>query len=413
MNGTKNKSPEAAPSEHKASSKKRRLLILLLLVVVGAALFYFYRSQQVSSDRIMISGRIEGYETNIGPKIGGRVDNITVREGDLVKRDQLIVQISDDDVQAELRAREAGVEKSREQVEEAVYQLEVIKSQIGEARLKVSQSKEDSQGQIREAESNVAKFQAQLSEAEAQLAQAKADLQLAAIRKERYDFLASKLAVTKDERDQAFTTFDTNRALVKAREAGINAVERQLKAAQGQLQQAGSSRLSPQIQGAELVALEKQFLQSEHKLKQDKHEVDNAAALRDQVKANVAYLKILSPIDGVVTARAVEPGAVVVPGQTLLSLINLDTVYLRAFVPEGQIGNVRIGQKALVYLDAKPDAPFDGEVIQVDPQGSFTPENIYFKNDRVRQVFGIKIAIKQPGRFAKPGMPADAQILIH
>ncbi|MBS1995838.1 MAG: hypothetical protein JSS86_05985, partial [Cyanobacteria bacterium SZAS LIN-2] len=55
----------------------------------------------------------------------------------------------------------------------------------------------------------------------------------------------------------------------------------------------------------------------------------------------------------------------------------------------------------------------DGTVIQIDPEGSFTPENIYFKDDRVKQVFGIKIGITRPDRLAKPGMPADAEILIN
>jgi HlyD family secretion protein len=108
----------------------------------------------------------------------------------------------------------------------------------------------------------------------------------------------------------------------------------------------------------------------------------------------------------------VEPGVVAVPGQTLISVIDLSTVYLRGYVPEGQIGRVRVGQKAKVFLDSSPDKPFEGTVIQIDPEGSFTPENIYFKDDRVKQVFGIKIAIAQPDRFAKPGMPADAEIIV-
>ncbi|MBK7840072.1 MAG: efflux RND transporter periplasmic adaptor subunit [Candidatus Obscuribacter sp.] len=129
-----------------------------------------------------------------------------------------------------------------------------------------------------------------------------------------------------------------------------------------------------------------------------------------QIQANIAYLNIKSPIDGIVTARVVEPGAVVVPGQTLLSLIDLTKVYLRGYVPEGAIGRVRVGQTCQVKLDSSPDKPFEGKIIQIDPEGSFTPENIYFKDDRVKQVFGIKIGITQPDRFAKPGMPADALI---
>ncbi len=96
----------------------------------------------------------------------------------------------------------------------------------------------------------------------------------------------------------------------------------------------------------------------------------------------------------------------------MLSLINLDTVYMRGYVPEGAIGKIRVGQEAKIVLDSSPDKPFTGQISQIDPEGSFTPENIYFKDDRVKQVFGIKIRINQPDRFAKPGMPADATIML-
>lgn len=387
------------------------VLAVLLCLLIGGGIYIFFK-QTEKKHSLFVSGRIEGYETNVGPKIGGRVDFIAAREGEYVKKGQLIVQISDDDVQAQLRGAEARIRKAEEACEESRFKAESIKNQIEESRLRVSQAGEDSLGRIREAQANVARNQAQLSESEALLSQSLADLQLAFVRKQRYEFLVAKLAVTKDEYDQAVTTHETSQAVVKSRRAAVEAAKRQLAAANGQLAMARSSRLSPEIQNAEMLSLKKQLLQAEHGLKQAEHEVANATADRDHVKANIAYLRILSPIDGVITARPVEPGAVVVPGQTLLSIINLDTVYLRGYIPEQDIGNVRVGQKARVYLDAKPDKPMEGQVIQIDPEGSFTPENIYFKSDRVKQVFGIKVAIHQPGGYAKPGMPADAELIL-
>ena len=149
-----------------------------------------------------------------------------------------------------------------------------------------------------------------------------------------------------------------------------------------------------------------------HQVENAEHEVEAASAQEEEIKANIAYLKLTSPIGGVVTARPVEPGTVVGAGAKVLTLIDLDNVYLRAFLPEAQIGRVKVGDQAKVYLDSFPDKPFKGEVIEIDPIASFTPQNIYFKEDRMKQVFGIKISIKNPDRFAKPGMPADAYLLI-
>src|SRR5205823_5263103 len=107
-----------------------------------------------------------------------------------------------------------------------------------------------------------------------------------------------------------------------------------------------------------------------------------------------------------------EPGEVVMAGTAIITLVNLAEVYLRAFVPEGQIGHVRVGQPARVYLDSAPAKPIDAYVLRVDPQASFTPENTYFREDRVKQVVGVKLRLKSAVGFAKPGMPADGEILV-
>ncbi len=390
------------------------LVILLVAGILATAGFYGYKhffKAPVDDGSIKVSGRIEGYETNVGAKIGGRVDFVGFREGDLVKAGELLIKLSDDDVQAQLRGAQAKKQKAAALAEQANYQISVVDNQIEEAKLRVTQSSEDMRAQIDQADANVSAAEAKLGEAEAQLTQAQSDLQLARVRKQRYGFLASKGAVTLDENDQAATNAATAEAVVIARVSSVEAARKQLKVSKGALAQAQSTRLNPSMRKAQVGALENQLTQARYQIKSAKQEESSAQADQEQISANIAYLNVKSPITGVVTARVVEPGAVAVPGQTLISLIDLNTVYLRGYVPEGKIGRVRIGQKAKVFLDSSPDKPFEGKVIQIDPEGSFTPENIYFKDDRVKQVFGIKIAITQPDRFAKPGMPADAEIL--
>ena len=97
---------------------------------------------------------------------------------------------------------------------------------------------------------------------------------------------------------------------------------------------------------------------------------------------------------------------------TLVTLLDLGKVYLRGYVPEGEIGKVKVGQPARVYLDSAPYEPVEAEVSRIDPEASFTPENTYFRDERVKQVVGIKLVIKNPQGNAKPGMPADGEILI-
>jgi HlyD family secretion protein len=99
-------------------------------------------------------------------------------------------------------------------------------------------------------------------------------------------------------------------------------------------------------------------------------------------------------------------------GTAIITLLDLTKVYLRGFVPEGQIGEVKVGQAAHVYLDSAPHTPIDAYVSRIDPEATFTPENTYFQNDRVKQVVGIKLQLKAGFGFAKPGMPSDGDVLV-
>jgi HlyD family secretion protein len=389
-----------------------RLLIPLALIVVtvGAGLQY-WRSRP-EQGVLQVSGRLEGYETDVGAKVGGRIEFVAVREGDAVKTGEVIVRLEDDEIQAQLQAAEAGIKASQEQQIQAQIQIEVIRNQILEAQLSLQQSQGDAFGRISQAQSNVAAAEAQLAAAQAQVTQAEAEQKLARLNLDRYGQLLQEGAINQQQYDQVQTAEETAAAALLARQAAVTVAQKQVDAAQGLLVQAKTADLNPQIRQAQVDSLQRQLNQAQSSLIAAQAATDQAQAQKQQIAAQLAYLTVLSPIDGVVTARTVEPGVVVTAGKTLLTLLDLNTVYLRGFVPEGDIGKVRVGQAAHVFLDSAPDQPLSARVTAIDPQASFTPETIYFQDDRVRQVFGIKISIDQPGGFAKPGMPADAEILM-
>ena len=99
-------------------------------------------------------------------------------------------------------------------------------------------------------------------------------------------------------------------------------------------------------------------------------------------------------------------------GTAIVTLLDLSKVYLRGFVPEGQIGHVKLDQPGRIYLDSNPNQPIEAYVSRIDPEATFTPENTYFRDERVKQVVGVKLQLKGAIGLAKPGMPADGEILI-
>jgi HlyD family secretion protein len=139
--------------------------------------------------------------------------------------------------------------------------------------------------------------------------------------------------------------------------------------------------------------------------------VSSRAQLR-RFQANVSDLAITAPITGTILTRSAEPGRVIAAGQTIFTMVDLSKLYLRGFIPEGSVGRVKVGQQAEVYLDSNPKEAVPAEVIRIDPQVMFTPENTYFKDDRVKQVMGVKLGLKGAFGLAKPGMPADGKIQV-
>jgi len=137
--------------------------------------------------------------------------------------------------------------------------------------------------------------------------------------------------------------------------------------------------------------------------------VADQAALR-KIEADLADLTIHAPIAGTILTRSAEPGRVIQPGQTILTMVDLQKLYLRGFVPEGVVGKLKVGQQAQVYLDSNPKEAIPAEVIRIDPEAMFTPENTYFKEDRVKQVLGLKLGLRGAYGYAKPGMPAYGRI---
>lgn len=386
------------------------LPISLLLAGIAGAIWYLDTPSKVE-EPLLVGGRIESYETNIGAKFAGRVNHIAVREGDRVQKGQVVIRMDDEQIQAQLRGADARIIAAQQQEEQARLQLNVLKNRIQEIQLNLQQAMGDAKGKVEQAEASLASSQAQFNEAQANLEQAKAKLKLAKVNRDRYAKLVKQGVVEQQQFDQAQTDYETAVATVTALQGSLESFRKLADAAQGQLQQAQTSNLNPNIRNTQIASLRTQQAQANAKLSAAQANVKHNKAERQEIKSQITDLNIVSPISGVVITRSVEPGTVVTAGRNMLTLINPDEVYLRGFIPEGEIGKIKIGQDAKVFLDSSPDKPFSGKISAIDSKASFTPENIYFKEDRIKQVFGVKIEIDRPDGLAKPGMSADAEII--
>lgn len=399
-------------NRQKGLKSKLKVIVPLVLVVVAAGVGLRYWLTRPDDGVIELSGRIEGYETDLGAKVGGRVAEVTVREGDRVTPGQVIARLDDAELQAQLAAAQARVAAAQQQVSQAQLQISVIDSQIQEAQLTLQQSEGDATGRVNQSRAAVAAAEAQLAEAQARVQEARSNLELARTDRDRFELLAAQGAVPQQRFEQAQTQFETARETLVARQSAVDAAQQQVNVAQGALTQAQTTALNPDIRTAQLNRLQTQQEQARSQLEAAQANLTEAQATEAEITARLNNLEITSPIAGVVLTRTVEPGEVIAAGTTVVTIVDLGDVYLRGYVPEGAIGHVRVGQAAQVFLDSAPDEPLAAAVSAIDTEASFTPENIYFQEDRVTQVFGLRLDIENPDGFAKPGMPADGEILL-
>jgi len=390
---------EQAPRPPAAARRRRFLPVLVILIVLGIIVWRFTLATSKAPDNIIaLSGRIEGDDSSIAPKTAGRVAEIRFREGDSVRAGETIAVLDD----AQLRAREeqarAALLASEAREQAARSQLAGLQEQLEQSQVQTSQARMDAEGRVRQAE-------AEVSSAEAELAQQEASLKLALFDRDAYTRLAQTGAVSERQGRQAVATAEQQEAVVVA-------AKRRLEAARAGQTTARANLDNPTIRAAQEAIVRKQIAQQEAEIGGAVASANQSRAALTEAQANRQDLNVIAPFDGTVITRSAEPGEVVTAGTPIVTLLDLSRLYLRGFVPEGQIGKVRIGQPARVYLDSKPNEPLEAFVSRADPQATFTPENTYFRDDRVKQVIGVKLQLKSAIGFAKPGMAADGEILV-
>tara|TARA_Y100001933_G_scaffold210991_1_gene215544 strand:+ start:1448 stop:2257 length:810 start_codon:yes stop_codon:yes gene_type:complete len=207
-------------------------------------------------------------------------------------------------------------------------------------------------------------------------------------------------------------------ARVRQAEQGVIATVHELEAARAQNEQArrdaerfrdlhadgtATQREAEQAELARAVAEEKQTA-AMAQLRRAEEMLVEVSAMRDD-------LTLTAPSNGVVTNRLHEPGAVVSAGAPILTVVDLDALFLKVYVPENQIGKLRRGLPARIYTDAFPEQPFTATVRSIASRAEFTPKEVQTPDERVKLVYAVKLYLEtNPEHRLTPGLPADAVI---
>lgn len=369
-------------------------------MIFGIALMFLIGCKKSAEPpgTLFVSGRIDGDTVDVSSKIQGRIVNLTVREGDSVAAGQVLAWLSSPQQEAIRDSQKARIVSDQRKTDQLKRQLATNAEKVRQARLYEIQAGADAPGRVKEAEADLAASKSELVRWEAELAQVRTDVK-------RYAPLAETGAVAVQVAEQYKTKEDVALASVEAGQKKVVAAEASVQQARAQLQ-------NIPIKAADRLTLLREADELREQIASAQADVEADRAALRKIEADLADLTIRAPIAGTILTRSAEPGKVIQPGQTILTMVDLQKLYLRGFVPEGAIGKVKVGQRAEVYLDSNPQQGIPAEVIRVDPEAMFTPENTYFKEDRVKQVMGLKLGLRGAYGYAKPGMPADARIQV-
>ncbi|MCB1112654.1 MAG: efflux RND transporter periplasmic adaptor subunit [Chlamydiales bacterium] len=148
-----------------------------------------------------------------------------------------------------------------------------------------------------------------------------------------------------------------------------------------------------------------------------KEKIDQARAQLEKAKQGLGLAQtklsnanLTSPITGYVLSENIQQGEFVAPGTPIVTIGNLNDVWMRGYINERDLGKVRLGQHVDVTSDSYPEKIYDGTITFISPEAEFTPKNVQTEQERVKLVYRIKVSINNPNQELKPGMPVDGVI---
>jgi len=148
------------------------------------------------------------------------------------------------------------------------------------------------------------------------------------------------------------------------------------------------------------------------KLDTEKSNVMQLRVALDLANTKLGWADLASPLDGYVTVKSALQGEVVQQGAPVFTAVDLNDIWVTAYVNEKDLGKIKLGQKAYVKIDAYPKKRYDGSISFISQQTEFTPKYIQTTQERVKYVYRIKVKVDNSSLDLKPGMPADAYIML-
>jgi membrane fusion protein YbhG len=380
----------------KTGSFRRTILFgVVFLLLVGAAAAWKYFNGRASADKLVLSGTIEADEIHVGSKVGGRIIAVLVNEGQEVQQGQPLIRFDRYDLDAKHADAVAAVAQAEATLQKTLKwsrpeEVAAARAQAEAAWMTYEQARN---GPRKE----------EIDAARADVSAADADYEVAKATLARTEKLVENGVQSKQEYDNAKSAFDRGAA---RREAARQRLELLLAGTRKE-EIARAERLYKQA-AANLELVEKGARKED--IDAAKAQLERARATSKQIEVQLSELEVISPANAFVEVLQVRPGELINPNSPVATLLEVDRLWVRVYVPEPEKGNVQLGKEVSVGVDTFPGEKFRGRIEEIASRGEFTPRNVQTRDEREHQVFGLRVRLENPGRMLSAGMAADVTI---
>jgi len=371
----------------------------LVLPVVAALLVGGYRLTQwnapTESSTIRISGNIEVTTVQLSFKVPGWIEARTVSEGERVQSGDMVARVDHRELEHEVAMRQS---------EAAVLTARVAELEAGsrpEERERARAATEMAEARLNEL---LAGSRSQeVRGAYAAVQRAEAEQRRAAADYDRLQRLYEQNVISTRDRDTTLAAYRSTQAGLTEAQERLRLVEegpRQEQIAQAQAALAEAQAYYEQVTSGPRT-------ETIDQARAEKARAEEALRLSE---TRLSYAAITAPLSGMVLSEHVEVGEYVSPGAPIVTVADLETVWLRGYINQTDLGRVQWGQKVRVTTDSYPDKVYEGIVSFISSEAEFTPKSVQTDRERVKLVYRIKVDIANPDFELKPGMPADGVI---
>jgi HlyD family secretion protein len=362
--------------------KKYGIYVLVFFLFIGAVFLIYTKLTplKLPSNLVAASGNVDGDLIALNAKYAGRIDQIFVQDGQSIKKDDNdnVAILQSDKDEAQLRSLSDGIASAKASLEALIQNSAITKESVPLEIAKAHNALSIAIAQKKDLEDSLGTQKEQMEQDERDLARNSSLFDKSLISQQSYEYVKLKSQSSKNS---------------------YSSQSQRISQAQKNIDIAHSNLALSESQSKKIPALEAN-------VEAAKRNIASLQASKDRAQIMIDDMTLKSPVDGFVIEKIANQGEVLNSGMVVATLIDPKSLYLKIFVDTMQNGKIKVGDKAVIFMDTYPDKPIEAIVARVAQDAEFTPKEVSVQSDRIQRVYAVHLKPLHINPLLKLGIPA-------